>query len=82
MGAFDELECRIWDLEFLKREIGEVKVQCRGKTDLDSYRKGTKYCIHETSVGEYIDDLTQGNSRAKSKGLLNLSHDIKILINL
>lgn len=57
----DNLDCKKWDLNYLKQI--EKKIHVRGKTDLESYRKGTKYCIHETTMAEYIDDLQTGHVR-------------------
>jgi len=68
-GSLEELDCRKWSLNFLKDKIGACPVQCRGKTDLESYRKGIKYCIHETTVGEYIADLQNGHKRSTSRYL-------------
>jgi hypothetical protein len=42
-------------------------VKCRGKTNLETYRNGTKYCIHETTVLDYINDLETKHKRAERK---------------
>ena len=73
-GAFDELDCKKWNFDYLKEAIGTDQVQCRGKTDLETYRKGTKYCIHETTVNEYIDDLLENNKRSKRNRMQYLIH--------
>ena len=61
----DNLDCKKWDLNYLKKI--EKKIHVRGKTDLESYRKGTKYCIHETTMAKYIDDLQAGHVRVPQK---------------
>ena len=49
------------------------KIPPRGKTDLDTYRKGTKYCIHETTMNEYVTDLVTNHPRSKSRYLAALN---------
>ena len=43
------------------------KEPLRGKTDLETYRKGTKYCIHEVTVKQYLSDLLNNHPRSKSR---------------
>ena len=43
------------------------KEPLRGKTDLETYRKGTKYCIHEVTVQQYLSDLLNNHPRSKSR---------------
>jgi len=71
------LECRHWTLERLKSLKNEIQV--RGKTDLETYRKGTKYCIHETTLSEYIDDIQNQHPRSKTRYLaaLNIKKALK-----
>ena len=40
---------------------------------MDTYRKGTKYCIHETTMNEYVTDLVTNHPRSKSRYLAALN---------
>ena len=72
----DNLDCNKWNLNYLKKI--EKKIHVRGKTDLESYRKGTKYCIHETTMAEYIDDLQTGHVRVPNKSYNSTGFILKI----
>ena len=75
------LDCKKWTLDRLKTISNPIQV--RGKTDLETYRKGTKYCIHETTLSEYIDDLQKQHPRSKSRYLaaLNIKKALKQISN-
>ena len=57
----------------VKIKLKKIKIPSRGKTDLDTYRKGTKYCIHETTMNEYVTDLITNHPRSKSRYLAALN---------
>ena len=60
------------------------KEPLRGKTDLETYRKGTKYCIHEVTVKQYLSDLLNNHPRSKSRYFAGIDFENfdKKLINL
>ena len=70
-GMGRDLACSKWTVNRLGRMTN--KIQVRGQTDQETYRKGTQYRMHEFTMADYVRDLVNDHPRSKSRYLATLN---------
>ena len=65
-GFANKWPSRLWTLASLKEKAGRNVINVRRNTNLVDYRIGQKYNIEKMTFEDYIDNIIEGNKKARS----------------